>query len=998
MRPWRRRAGEIIHGSSGSGLRLLLIVFLLIGFVDRAFGLDPGLSLSQFIHTSWNGTSGSDIPGVWALAQTTDGYLWLGTRQGLIRFDGVRFVRWTPPVGEELPGSAIASLAPSANGGLWIGMEGAILRLHDGHLERYTARNGIPQEPIVTMVEDRAGRLWAGCAASKREGLIRIENGSVTTFGRSHGLPTSEVLSLFLDRDDTLWVGTFGAFCRWSGNAAEFCRHTPGFDIKSMARSADGRSFMAATTRGLLQFGPVYPQPVTSLLGKSIPPVKTLLEDRDATVWAGTIGQGLFRLRNGHVEHFTRLDGLSSDVIQSLFEDREGNVWVGTPNGVDRFREPKVARWSIQQGLAGNVITAICAAHDGSLWVGVMGSGLNRIRGDSVAPGSPPLGAEGANVLALHEDSNGTLWAGTTRRFGYFSQNRFTEIRSAGGSHLDRVFAITAGPDGTIWLADSTQGIQTLRNGRVEAFSAAGIGAGKTIYQVLADHAGNLWIGYYGGGLEVVRNGRVQAYDVQNGLAGGAVQAIYEDHLGVIWVGTKEGMSRFRQGSWTTWTARQGLPAGGVQAMIQDSYRHLWLVTAAGLLRAEMADLARQPDHAAENLSLLTYGPSDGIRPGERAGMNPRMTVTADGRLWFSTEDGLAGINPALLRSNAIPPPVVVEQLTVDGKPAGIASREIALRSHAVEFEYTALSLTVPEAVRFRYQLEGFDKDWIDAGTRRQIAYANLPPRHYRFHVIACNNDGVWNTTGATVAFWCEPYFYQTWWFLALSIGAAGLCFYLAYRYRMSQLRSRFQLVLDERARLTRELHDTLLQGFAGVVFQLEAASRQLLSAPEAGRRRIDVALEQADQSLKEARLALSCMRLPTLENTPLPDALETAGRQIVDGTSIRFHMELKGNVRELPYDVQANLFIIAREAMNNAMNHARPGHLSLELDYTADRTRLAVQDDGVGFDPEAATPRDGHLGLCGMHERARKIAGVLTVDSQTGHGTKVEIVVKAKR
>jgi signal transduction histidine kinase/ligand-binding sensor domain-containing protein len=992
------RAGQ----ASGQRRRLVgvfLSALLVMALTDRAFGLDPSLSLAQFIHTSWNGTAGFALPGVWALAQTSDGYLWLGTEHGLIRFDGVRFVRWQSPDGEAFPDSAVTSLTSSASGGLWIGMRGAILRLRDGRLERYTTANGLPGGQIVTMVEDRGGRLWAGCPGPNGEGLILIQNGSVTTFGQNHGLPNSRVLSLFLDHNNSLWVGIYGGFCRWTGKTAELCRTVPaGFDVKSMAQSADGSTFLAGTTQGLLQFAGGDAEPVIAPLGKRSTFVRALLLDRDSTLWAGTIGQGLFRIRNGKVEQFTRLDGLSSDVIQSLFEDREGNLWAGTPNGVDRFREPKVARWSARQGLSGNVVTAVCAAHEGGLWAGVMGGGLNRIGGDLAASPSTMPGMEGASVLALHEDSKGTLWAGTSRRFGYFAQGKFQEIRSGNGEALSRVFAITEGPDGTLWLADSAQGLQRLRKGRLEPFTAGGIGAGKAIYKLMADHTGNLWVGYFDRGLAVLRGASVQAYDVQAGLAAGPVQALYEDTSGAVWVGTREGLSRFRKSQWTTWTSRQGLPPGGVQAIIQDTYRHLWLVTSSGLLRAEMPDLDRQPDGVGQQLSLAIYGPNDGIRLAEGVPTaNPRIAISGDGRLWFSTDDGLAGMNPAPVRSNGLPPPVLVEQMTVDGKPLRIAPAEIALRSHSVEFEYTALSLTLPEAIRFRYQLEGFDKDWIDAGARRQIAYASLPPRHFRFHVIACNNDGVWNTAGAAVAFRCEPFFYQTWWFVAVCCGVLGLCAWLVHRYRLGLLRSRFQLVLDERARLTRELHDTLLQGFTGVVFQLEAASRQLLSSPGDGRRRIDLALEQADQSLKEARQALSCLRLPALENTPLPDALAEAARQIVDGTSIRFHMELKGTVRELPYEVQANLFIIAREAMNNAMSHAKPGRISLELDYSPDGTRLAVQDDGIGFDPQVPQ-QAGHLGVTGMRERARKIAGSLTVESGAGRGTTVEIVVPSKR
>jgi len=970
------------------------------GLPDRAYCLDPSLFLPQFIHTTWNETAGSAIPGVWALAQTIDGYLWLGTEQGLIQFDGLRFVPWKPRAGEDLPGTRIISLASSAKGGLWIGMQGAILRLRDGRLQRYTARDGVPAAPVVTMVEDQAGRLWAGCAATEGDGLIRIENGSLRTFGQNQGLPASSVSSLFSDRDGSLWAGMPGALCRITDKGAEECRHSPLPDhIASIASGAVDATLLAGTIRGILHFGGGNSQPFALDTERAVKAVKVLLRDRDSVLWAGSLEQGLFRLRNGRVEHFNRQNGLSSDVIHALLEDREGNLWVGTPNGLDRFREPKVARWSTEQGLAGNLIIAIGKAHDGGLWIGSLRGGLDRLRGDSIEPFRAKAGWDNGTVLALQEDSRGTLWAATSKQFGYFSQNQFTEIRPPNGKPFTRIFLITEGPPGNLWLADQEQGLHRIRNGRIEPFTADGLDPAKMMYQLLCDHAGNLWIGYYSGGLTVVRDGKVQSYDAQSGLAPGPVLALYQDRSETIWVGTNEGLSRFRKGHWTTWTSRQGLPAGGVQAIIEDKQGHLWLVTGAGVLGADKTDLDRQRDAAARPLSFSTYGASDGIYlNGNAATMSQRVAITGDGRLWVGTGDGLASINAPRMRNNGLPPPVAIEQLTVDGKPLEISAGEMGLRGHSVAFEYTALSLTRPEAVRFRYRLDGLDQDWIDAGSRRQTAYANLPPRRYRFRVIACNNDGVWNTTGVTLAFRREPYFYETWLFVALCAGVLGLMAYLAYAYRVRQLRLRFRLVLDERARLARELHDTLLQGFTGVVFQLEAASRQLIGSPEAGRRRIDLALEQADQSLKDARLALSAMRMSTLENTTLPEAIAAAARQVVDGTSIHFHMEVRGTVRTLPYEVQFNLFVIAREAITNAMNHAKPDQITLEAAYAEDQIRLTVQDDGIGFNAQTITPKEGHLGLTGMRERAMKIGAALRLESAPGRGTRVEVVVASKR
>ena len=972
-------------------MRPYLAAVILLGLAGRAFGLDPGLAANQLIHHSWTGDAGFTLSGVAALAQTTDGYLWLGTDHGLVRFDGIRFVRWQSAAGEELPDTTILSLAKSVDGGLWIGMRGAISKLHNGRLESYQAPNG----HITRMVEDRMGRLWAACSVAGRDGLIRIEKGTVSAFGPGQGLPKATVLSLFLDREGELWVSTYGAVCRWNGKTAEMCRATPvHYDVHSILRTADG--LFGGTSYGLLQFDRGNGKPVP--VGGIHSPISALLEDRNSALWAATRGDGLYRIGNGRTELLTRLDGLSSNVALSLLEDSEGNVWVGTANGLDRFREPKVARWSDRQGLTGNVVTSICPTRDGSLLVGMLQGGLNRIGAGAreAAVYDPAVAHE--MIAAIYEDSKGRVWTGTNHRFGYLFHGGFEEVTAGAGTHLTHVFAIRPGPDDTLWLADADRGLEKVRDGQIEKSPETGLGAGR-IYQFLADRAGRLWAGYYQGGLDLVDHGRTQTYGADNGLAGGAVQAIYEDRAGAIWIGTKQGLSRFRNGRWTTWLKEQGLPAGGVEDVIEDGIGQIWLVTSSGLFCARMADLDRQSDGKGGRISVETFGPTDGIALPETPGYpNPRIAITADGRLWFRTLDGLAAVSPTTIRKNVVPPPVVIERLTTEQKPVAMGPKEISLDRHSVEFEFTAPSLTVPEMVRFRYRLEGFDQDWVEGGNRRQIAYANLPPRRFRFVVIACNNDGVWNKIGASVAFRCEPFYYQTWWFRAFCAGVAGLVGYLIYFARMRQLRLRFRLVLEERARMTRELHDTLLQGFTGVVFQLTAASRQLLSSPDEGRRRLDAALEQADQSLKEARQALSCMRLQTLEGSTLPEVLAAAGRQIVNGTAIRFHMEVRGEARELPYEVQFNLFIIGREAMNNAMNHAQAGHLWVELEYGAAETRLEVRDDGAGFDPEAVVGKEGHIGLQAMRERARGIGAEFGVESGVGRGTRVRVAVDSER
>jgi len=950
--------------------RLVTAIFALC-LAPYAFCLDPALSLTQYTHTGWTKTENSPLPPLKSLAQTDDGFLWLGTTQGLYRFDGLRFTAWTALPGEALPGKAIESLTPSAAGGLWIGTSGGISRLHKGHLVNYNASSGVPDGPIVALSEDRSGRLWAGNVRSRTSGLLLLDHGAVTAFGVSDGLPTPQVISLFQERAGILWVGTLGGFCRFENNPTRHC-------VVENAQSAQLAGFK--TIAGSLRN-----------TGSSI---KSVLRDRDGALWFGTLGQGLYRASGDHIEQFTRRDGLSSDVVEALTEDREGNLWIGTANGLDRLSEPKVARWSTVEGLSGNVITAVCATRDGDIWIATFGRGIDRLHGNRITTYSKDAGLPSSTVLSLFEDVRGRLWVGTARGVAYLSGSRFLPVSSTGDTRYTYVGSMTSGPTGEVWLADGGSGLARIRNGRIEKWEPTGLATEK-IYQIRTARNGDLWIGYSKGGVAVLRGESVQTFSTRDGLAAGRVQAIYEDSAGSIWVATLEGLSRFRNGRWTSWDSRHGIPSGGVQTLIEDDCGHLWLVTRTGMLLLQREALNRMPDGSPSALSFMTYGPSDGIRMAETGGIaNPRITKSGDGRLWVSTPDGVASVNPASIRTNVVPPPVSIEQLTVDGVPMDVTSPRIRFRGRSVQIEYTALSLTSPESVRFKHKLDGVEQGWVSAGTRRQIVYANLPPGDYTFHVLASNNDGVWNQEGASLAFRREPYFYQTWLFFALCLALMAASVYGGHRLRMGQLRSRFKLVLAERARLTREMHDTLLQGFAGVVFQLDAAARQASTSPEQSQQRIGRALEQADQSLREAREALSCIRLSALENSTLQEALLSTGKQILDGTAIRFQLEVSGKVRQLPYDVEANLFIIAREAIHNALNHAGPQRVDVELAFSRESVRLTVQDDGVGFDPGNTTKRQNHWGLSGMHERARQIGGTLTIDSEPNRGTRILLVV----
>jgi signal transduction histidine kinase len=600
-------------------------------------------------------------------------------------------------------------------------------------------------------------------------------------------------------------------------------------------------------------------------------------------------------------------------------------------------------------------------------------------------------------IASLYEDAGG-LWVGTTGGLARQSGDRFIEVLSPDGQHMNLVLAITKDRAGALILADGKKGLFSVRDGIVKSLSVPG-SEKKNVYQLLAARSGVLWVGYYQGGVTTVAGNSNRFYDAAQGLAPGPVEAIYEDRDGTVWVGAGGGLSRFRSGRWTTWTVKQGLPEGGVTGIIEDDRGGLWLMTGSGILRLSLKVLNAAPDGSPGSLVFTLYGLTEGLRLASSANTaNPRIAKSGDGRLWVCTEDGLAVIDPNRIRSNPIPPPVVIEQLLVDGRPLNtIPAAGIAFRGREVQFSYTGLSLTVPERVRFRYKLEGLDPDWVDAGTRRYVDYVNLPPAKYAFHVLACNNEGVWNTTGARLAFEIAPEFYQTWWFYLSCAAVAALIVWGAYLMRVRRLVSRFQLVAQERARMTRELHDSLLQGFSGVVYQLEAASRLFESNREVSKRRLDTAIGQADQSLREARRAIMSMHLPELENATLAEALNAAGARAVEGTSFAFHLAVKGQARQLPYEVQATLYLAGREALANAVNHSGGRRIDVQLVYSAKGVLLSVQDDGIGFDLEEAKAKKDHRGVIGMHERAKHIGATITVVSARGQGARIVISAPLK-
>jgi signal transduction histidine kinase/ligand-binding sensor domain-containing protein len=966
--------------------RSQLRTYVLFALIARcAAALSPELTIGQYHHTSWTEGSGRALPEIRSLVQSGDGYLVMATTTGYMRFDGVRLSDWDPRRDAPLAGGVAHRLLSARDGALWLANDTSIWSVRPGNVRQYA----LPQERryVEALLEDRTGNVWIA-VEDPAAPVVRalMPSGQARSFGPGDGLPDRPVRSIVAD-GDAFWLGIDDGICGWKPGQPARCIAVAG-RIESLSLAAPG-DLIAASVNSVYRMVNGTLETVAPTLGHVSILRQRLLVDRDRNVWIGTTG-GLMRLSRGRIESFTRKEGLSGDGVFAIVEDAEGDIWIGTNAGIDRFRNPRVLHLSSVNGLSGDLVTVVEATADGSTWIGTTGAGLNRVLRGAVTRYSQENGVPGRTVTSLYPDSSGRLWVAGSSGLAYFANGAFTAVRSPG--QVAPVFALSGDGSGNLWAVGG-RNVWVVRDTTAKPFGGT---LPADVFRVAGRSGGGLVFGSYGSGLIALDHHDTAGSELLR-AAGGPPRAILSGRDGCVWVGAGNTLTRIRNGRQTRWGPEQGLPEGEIQGMVEDGSGDFWIVSTDAVARISGNILKQLPDGNPGQPKFIRYGASDGLRLALRPGMvSPRIAAAPDGRVWVCERDGVAILDPALLEPNKVPPPVVVEQLSVDGSPLYEAAP--AFRGRQLQITYTGNSLMAPERVRFRYRLEPVDAGWTDAGDRRQVTFVNLPPGSYRFRVTACNLDSVCNESGAAVQFRVVPYAYQTLWFRAFVAVAIGAAIWGVYKLRLRQVRARYELVAQERARITREIHDSLLQGFTGVVFQLDGASRQFETDPVKSKQKLDQALDQADRSLREARQLLLDMRLPILENQTLAEALDEVGKKAVEGTPIAFQLRTRGTEGSLAYPAMAALFLIGREAINNAVSHANPGRILVQVVFTGNDCRLTVQDDGAGFDLETARRKAGHLGVQSMAERARQVGATFQIETAPSSGTKVEVVAPCRK
>jgi signal transduction histidine kinase/ligand-binding sensor domain-containing protein len=981
----------------------VLVCISLALFTISSSALNPNRQISQFAHTAWRIADGFFSGTPQAIAQTADGYLWIGTEAGLVRFDGVQFVPWTALSGERLPSARIHSLLGTRDGSLWIGTSRGLVKWN--HFELTSIQGG--SAFIESLVEGPQGKVWVTRSQVHDPAgpLCEVAQDALHCHGASEGISFPFAQPLFADERGSLWFGGSLGVCRWAAGevkifTAKALRGNELLRGVTAITSGPHGSILAGVARtgrglGLQQLtqGEWKDYSLPQLNGAQLD-VTTLLRDRNDGLWVGTENSGVYHVHGDETEHFGSAEGLSSDSVQSFYEDREGNVWVATSRGIDRFHDTPVISFSIREGLTSEDADAVFVAHDGAVWIGNL-EALDVLRQGKLSSITRRNGLPGRLTTSLLEDHEGRLWVGVDNGLAVYDGGKFRPVNTPDGKPLGIVTAVIEDTDHNIWAAVTQPALFRIRNFEVkDEFVPPQV---PRVLSMAADASDGVWLGLSSGVLARFRRGQFEPLPTHR-PPDHAIRNLLVEPDDSIWGATQDGAFWWREGKEQVLDSHNGLACDDIYTVLQDNNGSLWLDAQCGFVVIAGSEIHRWWQQPDAQLKVRTLDVFDGAQPG-LTNFRPEGSKAPDGKLWFANENILQVVDPEHLDTNKVPPPVEVEQIVADRKkyiPRG--SLRLPPHTRDLEIDYTALSLVAPQKVRFRYKLEGHDSDWQDPRNRRQAFYTDLPPGNYRFHVIASNNDGVWNEAGAEVGFVVLPAFYQTALFRIFCVVAAagilGLLYVLRLRRLAAAMQTRFEERLEVRERIARNLHDTLLQGIYSASIHFDLANTQLQENSPA-KSAVERGLDLLRQVSQQGRNALRSLRSRQVSSDGLEQALSLLPNEFAMPHNIEFLVAAEGQPRVLRPLVRDEAYLIAREAVINAFRHAQATKIEVEVDYASRNLRITVRDNGCGIDSQLLrTGREGHWGLPGMRERAEKIGGKLEVLSGIDAGTEIELSV----
>ncbi len=976
--------------------RILATPWILIvcwAMCQPLLAIDPDRRLDQLYHTEWTAKDGAPTS-VYAWAETPDGFLWFGNPSGLFRFDGARFERYDVLSGVAMPGAGVTALTTLPDGSLLIGwlVGGGVSRLKDGRFTDYGGPgSGLSHNPEVLRFQKGGdGSFWALVANT---GIFRLdESGHWHRIGPELPIHPTLNIPFYADRRGTLWVGTEKQMFFLRRGETTF--HEIRGGGLYMTQSPDGTLWLQSpgSIRTIDENGigaEIMAAPPKEPFGARI------FADSEGSIWSGGNGKGILRIEhpaNRSASKQVPAEKFMTDggLINDIFQDREGNVWVTTARGIESFRQSNVVPVKFPT-------SAVYAFLDGSAedvrvisWFpGV----VLTIKNGSVA-GTRPWAFK---TLYVYHGKNGVTWLGTEDR-------GVVRVVKDQGKPVDTpgmtVGAITEDEKGRVWASVGGKGLFGLENGKWRNATELG-GPPQRPLSSYTDSTARTWFGLFDNRVAMLAHDKFTTFGVKEGVHVGSCAGIQEAD-GAIFIGGEHALEMFDGRNFLPVVPNDREAFEEIWSLLASDRSGLWFAETRGIAHIPIGEIRQLKNNPRHKVSYELFDLHDGLPSApQRSAYRPSSFESPDGRIWFATETGVAWIDPNHMVHNSVAPGVAVDSVTVNGMAYHFFSPPtLPARTTSLRIAYTAASMTIPERVRFRFKLDGVDKNWQDAGTRRETTYTNLGPGSYRFHVIACNDDGVWNEAGAVSSFTIAPTFYQTVWFRGLCVLLTGCLIFAAYRFRVRQIATamnlRFNERLLERARIARDLHDTLLQSFHGLMLRFQIVS-DLLPEGEA-KDELERTLDQADRAIAESRSAVHDLRASATDSSDLSEALNASGIELSGIHGAAFNLTVEGAVMDLVPVIRDELYRIAREALSNAFNHARARHIEVEIGYGPQALRLRIRDDGEGIPSEVlAHGRAEHFGLLGMRERAKQIGAELTIWSRPGAGTEIDLSLAGK-
>jgi len=990
------------------------LALLCVLFAPCATSVARSLQISQYGHSAWRLADGVFPASLYAIAQTLDGYLWIGTTAGLLRFDGVRFTNFSEIEDAlPLPSNAITALLGASDGSLWVGTRAGLSRWADGTLSNVQ----YPVDLVPSKIAESAGGdVWVTNFDRNRERkarspLCRVLPGSYRCFSEDEGLAYRgddfSLGGLAFDLDGSLVLGTASSVLRWKpGEVATpfelFGADTRGAPrVVDIARDPNGFFWVGVQgdvpVRGLMQLkaGVLATVRIGGFDGATLS-VTSLLVDRSRAIWVGT-KQGLWHIAEDKVDRYTSGDGLTSDDVKSLFEDREGNVWVATTNGLDMFRSLPVVRIGKREGLSEDHVDTIMGSRNNELWA-TDGNTINIVGPAGVRSIGVEDGVPGQQITSLLEDPAGSVWVGVDNGLYVLDGHDFREVKRGDGRQIGRVASMARDVDESILALTLTPERRLFRFRNSRVINEAVLPDSPPVRTLAAGSSG-IWLGLLGrfsGDFAKYEDRALKEVVTFEHSPESFVQRLTVESDGSVYGSTRIGLAAWRNGRKQMLTKRNGLPCAYLYTHIFDEHGDLWLFAECGLMQVARDEVEAWWRDSERVVKLRHLDPIDGAHSGYVPFV--ASSRTSDGRLWFTDSTSVLTIDPNHIAANDVPAKVIVERITANGKTRSAKSGlRLGPLLRNLQIDYTATSLAVPQRVQFRYKLQGKEEEWTDAGTRRQAFYNDLDPGSYTFQISACNSGGVWNPAIAEFPFVVAPAWYQTTLshVVALILAMAAICALYVARVRQIKraMHLRFSERLEERNRIARELHDTLLQTIQGSKMVADGVLHE-----HGDRDRLRWALEKLsewlERAVREVRAAVDSLRVPVEERDDLTEAFRRAAAELSGVQPMEISLSTEGTPAELGPALRSELYRIGYEAIRNACAHAQAKKLTIRLVYGKD-FELVVTDDGSGIDEDTrAQGKPGHFGLRGMRERASRIGASLSIRSTVGAGTSVHLIV----